>query len=93
MLSTDEKSSAVLTHFSYVKRDMPTAHGSIDIDTGVSRVYARWTRFDKFPEFLRDVKSLSLGADRVSEWVVQVSGVERKFVAHSLEQVVDERIA
>ncbi len=51
---------------------MPTAEKTIIVDAPAADVYGRWLQFDRFPDFMDNVKSVSkMGSDRISHWVVK----------------------
>ncbi len=72
---------------------MPQMSDSIDVDAPISAVYALWTRFEDFPQFMGGVESITQQTDKRLHWVVKIAGVEREFDAEITEQHQDERVA
>jgi uncharacterized membrane protein len=50
---------------------MPKAEHTIIVHAPASLVYRRWTQFERFPEFMSNVKSITKTGDRTSHWVVK----------------------
>ncbi len=50
---------------------MPTAEKTIIVSAPVSDVYQYWTQFDRFPEFMSNIKSVEKAGDRLSHWVAK----------------------
>ncbi len=51
---------------------MPRAEETVIVDAPVSEVYNRWLEFDRFPDFMGNVKSVTKkGSDKLSHWVVK----------------------
>jgi len=66
---------------------------TVVVDVPLSTVYNQWTQFEEFPQFMGGVEKITqLGDDRL-EWVAQVAGVRRQWVAKILEQVPDHKVA
>lgn len=66
---------------------------SVVVDAPLSTVYNQWTQFEQFPEFMGAVEQVTqLGDDRL-EWVAELAGVRRQWVAKILEQVPDTKVA
>jgi uncharacterized membrane protein len=72
---------------------MPQITDSIDVEAPISAVYGLWTQFERFPEFMGGVESITQQTDDRLHWVVSVAGVEREFDAEITEQHPDERVA
>ncbi|MFA4841394.1 MAG: SRPBCC family protein [Agrococcus sp.] len=72
---------------------MPQVTDSIDVNAPISAVYALWTRFEDFPQFMGGVESITQQTDDRLHWVVSIAGVEREFDAEITEQHQDERVA
>lgn len=73
---------------------MPIAESTLIVDAPVSEVYQRWTQFDRFPEFMENVKSVTkLGSDRMSHWVVKGPlGFEVEFDAETTMMEENKRL-
>lgn len=50
---------------------MPIAEKTIIVTAPVSEVYQFWTQFDRFPEFMSNIKSVVKTGDRTSHWVAK----------------------
>jgi uncharacterized membrane protein len=50
---------------------MPMAEKTIIVSAPVSEVYQFWTQFERFPEFMDNLKSVSKTGDRTSHWVAK----------------------
>jgi uncharacterized membrane protein len=50
---------------------MPTAEKTIIVSAPVSEVYQFWTQFDRFNEFMQNIKSVEKTGDRLSHWVAK----------------------
>ena len=72
---------------------MPQVTDSIDVKAPISAVYALWTQFEDFPQFMGGVESITQLTDDKLPWKVSIAGVERAFDAEITEQHLDERVA
>jgi uncharacterized membrane protein len=50
---------------------MPKAEKTIIVHAPVSEVYHFWTQFDRFPEFMNNIKEVTKTGDRMSHWVAK----------------------
>ena len=50
---------------------MPTTENSIIVSAPVEQVFDVWSRFDRLPEFMDNLKSVQLTGDRRSHWVAK----------------------
>lgn len=50
---------------------MPMAEKTIIVTAPVSEVYQFWTQFDRFPEFMNNIKEVRKTGDRMSHWVAK----------------------
>jgi len=66
---------------------------SILVNVPVSTAYNQWTQFEDFPQFMGGVKSVKQLDDDRLEWVVEIAGVRRRWMARVLEQVPDRKVA
>ena len=66
---------------------------SILMKVPVSTAYNQWTQFEDFPQFMGGVTSVKQLEDDRLEWVVEIAGVRRRWMARVLEQVPDRRVA
>jgi hemerythrin superfamily protein/carbon monoxide dehydrogenase subunit G len=65
----------------------------ITVDAPVDKVYDQWTQFEKFPQFMSGVSSVTQVSDDRVHWVAQIGGVRREWDAKILEQVPDTKVA
>ncbi len=50
---------------------MPMAEKTIIVSAPVAEVYQFWTQFERFPEFMDNIKSVTKTGDRTSHWVAK----------------------
>ena len=72
---------------------MGTVRKSITVDVPVSTAYNQWTQFEKFPEFMEGVESVTQLDDRRLHWVAEIAGTRREWDAEIIDQTPDRRIA
>ena len=66
---------------------------TVVVDVPLSTVYNQWTQFEEFPEFMGGVEKITQLSDDRLEWVAEMGGVRRQWVAKVLEQVPDRKVA
>jgi len=66
---------------------------SVVVDVPLSTVYNQWTQFEQFPQFMGAVEQVTQLSDDRLEWVAEMGGVRRQWVAKILEQVPDRKVA
>lgn len=66
---------------------------SVVVAVPLSTAYNQWTQFEEFPQFMGAVESVTQLSDDRLEWVAEIGGVRRQWVAKILEQVPDTRVA
>ena len=66
---------------------------TVVVDVPLSTVYNQWTQFEEFPQFMGGVEKVTQLADDRLEWVAELGGVRRQWVAKVLEQVPDHKVA
>lgn len=66
---------------------------SVIVDMPLNIVYNQWTQFEEFPKFMGAVERVTQLSDDRLEWVAELGGVRRQWVAKILEQVPDRKIA
>ncbi len=66
---------------------------SVLVDVPVSTVYNQWTQFEEFPRFMKGVEQVRQLSDDRLEWVAEIGGVRRQWIAQILEQVPDQKVA
>ncbi len=63
------------------------------VDVPVSVVYNQWTQFEEFPLFMGAVEQVTQLSDDRIEWVAEIGGVRRQWIAKVLEQVPDKKVS
>jgi hypothetical protein len=63
------------------------------VDVPLSVVYNQWTQFEEFPLFMGAVEQVTQLSDDRIEWVAEIGGVRRQWIAKVLEQVPDKKVA
>ncbi len=63
------------------------------VDVPLSIVYNQWTQFEEFPRFMGAVEKVTQLSDDRLEWVAEIGGVRRQWIAKVLEQVPDRKVA
>ena len=66
---------------------------SILVNVPVGTAYNQWTQFEDFPQFMGGIKSVTQLEDDRLEWVAEIAGVRRRWMARVLEQVPDRKVA
>ena len=66
---------------------------AIDVEVPCRTAYNQWTQFEKFPEFMEGVESVTQIDDRNLHWRAEIGGKEVEWDAEITEQKPDERIA
>lgn len=66
---------------------------SVLVDVPVSTAYNQWTQFEDFPRFMKGVEQVRQLSDDRLEWVAEIGGVRRQWIAQILEQVPDQKVA
>jgi len=66
---------------------------AVDVNVPVRTAYDQWTQFETFPTFMDGVKSVRQLDDTTLEWVADVAGREKRWMAKITEQEPDQRIA
>jgi uncharacterized membrane protein len=65
---------------------------SVEIDAGVGRVFALWTRYEDFPRVMDSVRRTRRIDERCVLWDVDVAGHQLVWEARILESVPEKRI-
>src|SRR2546430_10284239 len=66
---------------------------SIEVQRPVDQVYAQWTQFEEFPEFMENVDEVRQLDDKHLEWKAKVAGTERRWKAEIVDQKPNKMIA
>ena len=72
---------------------MATVKESIEVNVPVSTAYNQWTQFEEFPKFMDGVESVKQLDDTHLQWVADVGGKRREWVAEIVEQEPDKKVA
>ncbi|MEO3823946.1 SRPBCC family protein [Actinomadura sp. B10D3] len=72
---------------------MSTISESVNVTVPIRVAYDQWTRFETFPQFMRDVEEIRRLADGTLHWTVRIAGVTREFTARITELLPDGRVA
>jgi uncharacterized membrane protein len=72
---------------------MATVKESIEVNVPVKTAYNQWTQFEQFPKFMDGVESVKQLDDTHLQWVAEVGGKRREWVAEIVEQVPDQKIS
>jgi uncharacterized membrane protein len=72
-------------------RRLPLQH-SVDVAAPIDTVYNQWTQFEKFPDFMRQVKRIEQQDDTHLTWHERMWFISKTWQAEILEQRPDERI-
>lgn len=67
---------------------MPTVEKDIEINAPVERIYQAWTNYERFPEFMENVKEVRRTGPDMTHWVVEAAG---KTVEWEARTVAEER--
>jgi ribosome-associated toxin RatA of RatAB toxin-antitoxin module len=66
---------------------------SVVVNVPVSTAYNQWTQFEEFPRFMGGVEQVrQLSKDRL-EWVAEIAGVRRQWIARIMIQEPDSKVA
>lgn len=66
---------------------------TIEVQKPIDQVYAQWTQFEEFPQFMENVEKVKQLDDKHLEWKARVLGSERSWKAEIIEQRPNEVIA
>jgi uncharacterized membrane protein len=72
---------------------MQTIERTVDVDLPVRRVYAEWTHFEDFPQFMGAIKEVRRLDGNKLHWVGQLGGIVREWDAEITEQVPENVLA
>jgi uncharacterized membrane protein len=72
-------------------RRMPIQQ-AVDVALPIAVVYAHWTRFEDWPEFMHRVESVEQVDDATVSFQVKIWGISKRFEADIVEQRPNERI-
>ena len=66
---------------------------TIEVDAPLEQVYAQWTQFESFPQFMEGVERVEQLDDRTLSWEAEVGGRTKTWTARITDQTPNERIA
>lgn len=72
---------------------MESIDETIEIPASVSDVYARWSRFESFPDFMEGVEEVRQLDEKHLHWVVQMAGKKKEWDSEIIEHIPDSRIS
>jgi uncharacterized membrane protein len=72
---------------------MATIEEQVEVEAPVDVVYAQWTQFEDFPQFMRNVKETRQLDDTHLQWTAEIAGREHTWEAKIVEQEPNRRIA
>ena len=72
---------------------MPNIEKSIEVNVPEYTVYAQWTKFWEFPQFMEGVKEVTRLDDKRFHWKAEIAGQEKEWDTEITEQAADQRLA
>lgn len=72
---------------------MEPIRDTIEVEANIEACYDAWRKFENFPRFMANVKSVQKLSERDSLWVSEVVGVEHRWQATVTEDQRPRRIA
>jgi uncharacterized membrane protein len=72
---------------------MESIDKTIEIEAAVSDVYARWSRFESFPEFMEGIEEVRQLDEKHLHWVMQMAGKKKEWDSEITEHIPDQRIS
>lgn len=72
---------------------MSSVTQSVDVNVDVRTAYNQWTQFERFPQFMAGVESVTQLDATHLHWKTDIGGIRREFDAEITEQLPDERVA
>lgn len=71
---------------------MPTVEQDITVDAPVDRAYNLWTNYERFPEFMENVKEVRRTGPDMTHWVVETAGKKVEWDARIVAEM-NRRVA
>ena len=65
---------------------MPTVKKDIEVNAPVERIYQAWTNYERFPEFMQNVKEVRRTGPDMTHWVVEAAGKTVEWEARTLTE-------
>jgi uncharacterized membrane protein len=72
---------------------MDRVETSIEVSLPVEDVYAQWTDFESFPQFMEGIKRVDTIDHRRLRWHAEIGGKDKSWEAEVTDQVPNRRIA
>lgn len=73
-------------------RPMPSVEEDIVVNAPIERVYRQWTEYERFPEFMENVKEVRRSGPDMTHWVAEAAGKtvewDARTIAESQRRVV-----
>lgn len=65
---------------------MPTVEKDIEVDAPVERVYQAWTNYERFPQFMENVKEVRRTGPDMTHWVAEAAGQKVEWDARTVTE-------
>ena len=65
---------------------MPTVEKDIEVDAPVDRTYRLWTEYERFPQFMENVKEVRRTGPDTTHWVVEAAGKTVEWDARTITE-------
>lgn len=65
---------------------MPTVEEDIVVDAPIERVYQEWTEYERFPEFMENVKEVRRIGPDMTHWVAEAAGKTVEWDARTITE-------
>jgi uncharacterized membrane protein len=72
---------------------MPTIEKSIEVNVPEYTVYAQWTKFEEFPQFMEGVKEVKRLDAKRFHWKAEFAGQNKEWDTEITGQAADQRLA
>jgi uncharacterized membrane protein len=65
---------------------MPTVEENIEVNAPVEKIYRAWTNYEKFPQFMSNVKEVRRTGPDMTHWVVEAAGKTVEWEARTVTE-------
>lgn len=65
---------------------MPSIEKDIEVEAPVDRVYRAWTQYERFPEFMSNIKEVRRVGPDQTHWIAEVAGKTVEWDARTVEE-------
>ena len=72
---------------------MSTIEKSIEVNVPEYTVYAQWTKFEEFPQFMEGVKEVKRLDAKRFHWKAEIAGQDKEWDTEITGQTADQRLA